>query len=259
MSSNIRIISRLDIKGPNLIKGINLEGLRKLGDPNLFAKDYYEQGIDELIYIDIVASLYERGSLLNIVRRTTQDIFIPITVGGGIRSVDDAREMLRAGADKVAVNTAAVKRPELIREISQKFGSQCMVLSIEAKQTAPGKWEVYFDNGREKSGMDVLEWAETACGLGAGEILLTSVDREGTGKGFDCELTSAVSSRVSIPVIASGGLGTVDDFVQVVQNGQADAVAIAGALHYKKLTVEDIRNEALRRDIHVRREVACLQ
>lgn len=259
MASNIRIISRLDIKGPNLIKGINFEGLRKLGDPNQFAKDYYEQGIDEIIYIDIVASLYERSSLLNIVRRTTQDVFIPITVGGGIRSVDDAREMLRAGADKVAINTAAVKRPELIKEISQKFGAQCMVLSIEAKRTAPGKWEVYYDNGREKSGIDVLEWVQRACDLGAGEILLTSVDMEGTGRGLDCELTSAVSRLVPIPVIASGGLGVVDDFVQVVQSGRADAVAIAAALHYKKLTVREIRNEALKRGIHVRREIPCQQ
>ncbi|GAB7027934.1 imidazole glycerol phosphate synthase subunit HisF [Geotalea toluenoxydans] len=257
MASNIRIISRLDIKGPNLIKGINLEGLRKLGDPNLFAKGYYEQGIDEIIYIDIVASLYERSSLLNIVRRTTQDVFIPITVGGGVRSVDDAREMLRAGADKVAVNTAAVKRPELIHEISQKFGAQCMVLSIEAKRTAPSKWEVYYDNGREKSGIDVLEWAQKGCELGAGEILLTSVDMEGTGRGFDCELTAAVSRNVPIPVIASGGLGTVDDFEQVVKAGQADAVAVAGALHYKKLTVGDIREGALQRGIHVRRDVLC--
>jgi cyclase len=257
MASNTRIISRLDIKGPNLIKGINFEGLRKLGDPNQFAKDYYEQGIDEIIYIDIVASLYERSSLLNIVRRTTQDVFIPITVGGGIRSVDDAREMLRAGADKVAVNTAAVKCPELIHDISQKFGAQCMVLSIEAKRTAPGKWEVYYDNGREKSGIDVLEWAARGCRLGAGEILLTSVDMEGTGRGFDCELTAAVSRLVPIPVIASGGLGTVDDFERVVKAGQADAVAIAGALHYKKLTVHDIRSEALLRGIHVRREFPC--
>ena len=257
MASNIRIISRLDIKGPNLIKGINLEGLRKLGDPNQFAKDYYEQGIDEIIYIDIVASLYERSSLLNIVRRTTKDVFIPITVGGGIRSVDDAREMLRAGADKVAVNTAAVKRPELIHEISQKFGAQCMVLSIEAKRTAPGKWEVYYDNGREKTGIDVLEWAKLGYERGAGEILLTSVDMEGTGRGFDCELTAAVSSNVPIPVIASGGLGTADDFEQVVKVGQADAVSIAGALHYKKLRVQDIRNEALKRGIHVRGVVPC--
>ncbi|CAG0969356.1 imidazole glycerol phosphate synthase subunit HisF [Geobacter sp.] len=257
MASNIRIISRLDIKGTNLIKGIHLEGLRKIGDPNVFAKEYYEQGIDEIIYIDVVASLYERSSFLNIVRRTTQDVFIPITVGGGVRSVDDAREILRAGADKVAVNTAAVKRPELIHEISQKFGAQCMVLSIEAKRTAPGKWEVYYDNGREKTGFDVLEWAQKGCELGAGEILLTSVDMEGTGRGFDCELTSSVSRVVSIPVIASGGLGTVDDFEQVVKAGQADAVAIAGALHYKKLTIQDVRIEALQRGIHVRRGAPC--
>jgi len=253
MPSSVRIISRLDIKGPNLIKGIHLEGLRKIGDPNLFAKEYYDQGIDEIIYMDIVASLYERGNLLNIVRRTTQDVFIPITVGGGIRSVDDAREILRAGADKIAVNTAAVKRPELITEISQKFGSQCMVLSIEAKRTAPGKWEVYYDNGREKTGIDVLEWAQNGCELGAGEILLTSIDKEGTAKGFDCELTSMVARHVPIPVIASGGMGTVEDFEQVIKEGYADAVAIAGALHYKKLAVEDIRREALRRGIQVRR------
>lgn len=259
MASNVRIISRLDIKGPNLIKGINLEGLRKLGDPNQFAKEYYEKGIDEIIYLDIVASLYERSSLLNIVRRTTQDVFIPITVGGGIRTVDDAREILRAGADKVAVNTAAVKRPDLIHEISQKFGAQCMVLSIEAKRTAPGKWEVYYDNGREKTGIDVLEWAQRGCELGAGEILLTSVDMEGTGRGFDCELTAAVSRIVNIPVIASGGLGTVDDLEKVVKVGHADAVAVAGALHYKKLDVPDIRRDALRRGIRVRCEAKCQQ
>ncbi len=257
MSSNIRIISRLDIKGSNLIKGIHLEGLRKLGDPNHFARDYYDQGIDELIYIDVVASLYERSSLLDIVRRTTQDVFVPITVGGGIRSVDDAREILRAGADKVAVNKAAVKCPELIKEISRKFGAQCMVLSIEAKRTSPGKWEVYFDNGREKTGIDVLEWAQRGCEFGAGEILLTSVDMEGTGRGYDCELTSIVSGSIPIPVIASGGMGTIDDFVQVVKTGRADAVAIAGVLHYKKLTVQEIRKEALCRGIQVRSEIPC--
>lgn len=252
MSSNIRIISRLDIKGTNLIKGIHLEGLRKLGDPNYFAKVYYEQGIDEIIYMDVVASLYERGSLINIVRKTTQDIFIPITVGGGIRSIEDAKEILRAGADKIAVNTAAVKYPKLITEISEKFGAQCMVLSIEAKRTSVGKWEVYYDNGREKSGRDVLEWAQQGYELGAGEILLTSVDMEGTGKGFDCELTSLVSRNVPIPVIACGGFGTVNDFDEVVRLGKADAVAIAGALHYNKFTVQDIRGEALRRGIRVR-------
>lgn len=250
--TNIRLIARLDIKGPHLIKGIQLEGLRKIGDPNLFAKEYYEQGIDEIIYMDIVASLYERSSLLNIVRRTTQDVFIPITVGGGIRTVDDAKNILMAGADKVAINTAAIKRPDLIRDVSRKFGSQCMVLSIEAKRVAPEKWEVYFDNGREKSGIDVFEWAQRGCDLGAGEILLTSVDREGTGKGFDCDLVSAVTQLVPIPVIASGGLGSAEHFNQVVKIGKADAVAVAGALHYKKLTVQEIRREALQSGIQVR-------
>jgi imidazole glycerol-phosphate synthase subunit HisF len=256
--SNIRLIARLDIKGSHLIKGIQLEGLRKIGDPNIFARDYYKQGIDEIIYMDIVASLYERNCLLDIIRRTTQDVFIPITVGGGIRSIDDAKKILRAGADKVAVNTAAVKRPELIKEISQKFGAQCMVLSIEAKRTTAGKWEVYCDNGREKTGFDVLQWAQRGCDLGAGEILLTSVDTEGTAKGFDCNLLSIVSRNVPIPVIASGGLGSVCDFVKVVKNGQADAVAVAGALHYKKLTVQDMRNKALQHGIPVRKAMTCL-
>jgi imidazole glycerol-phosphate synthase subunit HisF len=256
--NNIRLIARLDIKGPHLIKGIQLEGLRKIGDPNVFARDYYKQGIDEIIYMDIVASLYERNCLLDIIRRTTQDVFIPITVGGGIRSIDDARKILRAGADKVAVNTAAVKRPELVEEISQKFGTQCMVLSIEAKRITSGKWEAYCDNGREKTGIDVLEWAQRGCALGAGEILLTSVDMEGTTKGFDYDLVSTVSRNVPIPVIASGGLGSVYDFVKVVRNGHADAVAVAGALHYRKLTVQDIRNEALQHNIPVRKELTCV-
>lgn len=250
--STVRIIARLDVKGSNLIKGIHLEGLRKIGDPNAFAKRYYDQGIDEIIYMDIVASLYERGNLMNIVRRTTENVFIPITVGGGIRSVDDAREILRAGADKVAVNTAALKRPELVTEIAQKFGSQCMVLSIEAKRVAGGRWECYYDNGREKTGKDVLEWARQGCKLGAGEILLTSVDQEGTQKGFDCDLVRTVTDAVPIPVIASGGMGDVTDFGKAVREGRADAVAIASVLHYGKATVPDIRSYARNQDIPVR-------
>lgn len=251
---NTRLIARLDVKGPNLIKGIRLEGLRKIGDPNRFAKRYYDHGIDEIIYMDIVASLYERSNLLDIVRRTTLDVFIPITVGGGIRSVEDAQETLRAGADKVAVNTAALRRPELIREIANLFGSQCMVLSIEAKRARAGGWEAYCDNGREKTGYDVVEWAKKGQDLGAGEILLTSVDHEGTGKGFDCELIRTVSSVVSIPVIASGGLGTPGDLVRVVSEGRADAVAVAGALHYGKVTVLELREEAIRCGVHIRRK-----
>jgi cyclase len=250
---NIRLIARLDVKGSNLIKSIQLEGLRKLGNPNKFAKRYYDQGIDEIIYMDIVASLYERESIINIVRRTTQDVFIPITVGGGIRSIENVRDMLRAGADKISINTAAIKRPAIISEVSQRFGSQCMVLSIEAKKVAQGKWEAYYDNGREKTGVDVIEWAVKGYELGAGEILLTSVDREGTAKGFDVELVKAVTEAVPIPVIASGGMGNTDDFVKVVNQGCADSVAMAYVLHYNKLTVMDIRNEALAKNINVRR------
>jgi imidazole glycerol-phosphate synthase subunit HisF len=254
---NIRLIARLDIKGPNFVKGVHLEGLRKIGDPNLFAKQYYDKGIDEIIYMDIVASLYNRNSLQDIIQRTTQDVFIPITVGGGIRSIDDVREILRAGADKVAVNTAAIKRPELIREISQRFGSQCMVLSIEAIKVGDKKWEAYYDNGREKTGIDVVEWAKKGYDLGAGEILLTSIDKEGTSKGFDCELVKAVSSAVPIPVIASGGMGNIGHLKTVITEGMADAVAVADVLHYGKMSVGEIRQGAAEREINVRRHAVC--
>lgn len=255
--SNVRLIARLDIKGPYLIKGINLEGLRKIGDPNEFARRYYRQGADEIIYIDAVASLYERNSLLDIVEQASRDVFVPITVGGGIRSVDNVKEILRAGADKVAVNTAAIKRPELIGEIARKFGSQCMVLSIEAKQVAPGKWEAYYDNGREKTGMDVVAWAQEGCERGAGEILLTSVDMDGTERGFDCALVRAVSAVVPIPVIASGGMGAMNDLERVVTEGAADAVAMASVLHYGQTTIEAVRREAIARGISVRKIDTC--
>jgi cyclase len=238
---NIRLIARLDIKGPNLIKGIHLEGLRVMGSPNEHALRYYLQGIDELIYMDCVASLYGRNHLGDIVRAAAKDIFVPMTVGGGIRSVDDATEILRAGADKVAVNTAAVANPQLIAEIAQRFGSQCMVLSIEAKQVGPGRWEVYTDNGRERTGLDVVEWAKRGVAIGAGEILLTSVDREGTRKGFDVALVKALSAEVAVPVIASGGMGKPEDFLEVVREGGADAVAMADILHYKRAEIGAIR------------------
>jgi len=251
--SNIRLIARLDIKGSYLVKTIQLEGLRKIGEPNHYARKYYEQGIDEIIYMDIVASLYERNNLLDIVRRTTNDVFVPITVGGGIRTIEDVQEVLRAGADKVAVNTAAVKRPELISEISNRFGSQCMVLSIEAKKKTANQWEAYYDNGREPSGLDVVAWAQQGVERGAGEILLTSVDAEGTGKGFDLELVKAVTAKVTVPVIASGGMGSVADLDKVVKQAGADAVAMAYILHYEKMSLPDIREEAIKRDIRVRR------
>lgn len=251
--SRIRLIARLDIKGPNLIKGIHLEGLRVIGDPQEYARRYYEQGIDELVYMDVVASLYGRNSLHDIVRRTVHGVFVPLTVGGGLRSVDDVREILRAGADKVAINTAAVARPELISDVSCRFGSQAMVLSVEAKQVAAGKWEAYTDNGRERTGLDVINWVRRGVELGAGEILLTSVDREGTRKGFDLDLIRQVSRAVSVPVIASGGMGSTDDFVAAVREGFADAVAMADVLHYHRISLNDIREAALAAGLAVRK------
>lgn len=238
---NVRLIARLDIKGPNLIKGIHLEGLRVMGSPNEHALRYYMQGVDELIYMDCVASLYGRNHLGDIVSLAAKDIFVPMTVGGGIRSVDDATEILRAGADKVAVNTAAVANPQLISDIAQRFGSQCMVLSVEAKQVGPERWEVYTDNGRERTGLGVIDWVKRGVGMGAGEILLTSVDREGTRKGFDVALVKAVTAEVSVPVIASGGMSKPEDLIGVVCEGGADAVAMADILHYKRAVIGDIR------------------
>lgn len=231
MEQKVRIIARLDIKGEALIKGIQLEGLRVIGSPSEFAKKYYEQGADELIYIDAVASLYGRSKLSEIVRRTAHDIFIPLTVGGGIRSLDDVDELLRCGADKVAINTAAVKDPELITRISRKYGSQCIVLSIEAKRQAGGWWEVYTNSGREKTGIDVLQWALQGVDLGAGEILLTSIDQEGTKKGFDLDLTRLVAEAVNVPIIASGGYGK-DEHLNEVLRCNVSGVAFANCLHY---------------------------
>lgn len=249
---NVRLIARLDIKGPNLIKGIHLEGLRVIGSPAEHALSYYEQGIDELLYMDCVASLYGRNHLGDIVRSAAENIFVPMTVGGGIRSVDDATQILRAGADKVAVNTAAVANPQLITDIARRFGSQCMVLSIEAKQIGPGRWEVYTDNGRERTGLDVIDWVKRGVSMGAGEILLTSVDREGTRKGFDIDLVHAASAEVSVPIIASGGMGSSEDMVAVARDGGADAVAMADILHYKRAGVGDIRAHASAAGLGVR-------
>ena len=249
--SNVRLIARLDVKAPNLIKGVHLEGLRKIGDPNVFAKKYYEAGADEIVYMDAVASLYGRNSLFDIIERTTRDVFVPITVGGGIRTVDDVTQALRAGADKVAINTAAIRRPELLSEVARVFGSQCLVLSIEAKAVGP-RWEAYTDGGREHSGVDVVEWAERGVALGAGEILLTSIDKEGTRRGFDVALTRAVAAAAKVPVIASGGMGTIADLVVVVREGLADAVAMAEILHFNRMTLLEVRDSARRAGLPVR-------
>lgn len=252
---NVRLIARLDVKSPNVVKGIQLEGLRKVGDPNEYARRYYEQGIDEIFYADIVASLYERNSLLDIIERTTAEIFVPITVGGGLRSIDDVAAALRAGADKVSINTAAIRNPQLITDVARRFGSQCMVLSIQAKSNG-SYWEAYYDNGRERSGLDAVEWARKGEELGAGEIMLTSVDREGTAKGFDTALVKVVNDEVNIPVIASGGMGNCEHLSEVIETGGADAVAMAHVLHYQKLSIGDIRGHCLERKISVRRTEA---
>lgn len=248
----LRVVARLDVKGSNLIKGVHLEGLRVIGDPNEHAKKYYAAGADEIIYMDTVASLYGRNNLTDVVRRTVHDVFVPITVGGGIRSEDDALEILRSGADKVAINTAATSNPELLTQVAQRFGAQCLVLSIEAKQQNDGTWEAYCDNGRERTGLDVIEWAKRGTELGAGEILLTSIDREGTRKGFDLPLLKAVSEAVTVPVIASGGMGSMEHFAEAVHVGGADAIAMADIIHYERMSLSEIRNTAAEMNLNVR-------
>jgi len=232
---NVRIIPRLDIKGPNLVKGIHLEGLRVLGKPEYFARYYYENGADELIYMDAVASLYGRNSLLEIVERTARETFIPLCVGGGLRTVDDIRMVLRAGADKVSINTAAIRRPELIREASRSFGSSTIVIGIEAYRHSDGNYEPYINYGRDRTGLDAVEWAIRAVEVGAGEILLTSINQEGTGKGFDIELIRRIAEAVPVPVIAHGGAGKLSDIYEAIVDGRADAVSIASILHYQCL------------------------
>jgi cyclase len=240
----IRLIPRLDIKGENLIKGIHLEGLRIMGDPNEFAINYYQQGADELLLMDCVASLYGRNNLTDIISKAAKNIFIPITVGGGIRTVEDAIHLFRCGADKVAINTAAVSNPKLISEMAQRFGSQAVVLSVEAKKSSMNMWEVFTNNGREHTGRNVVDWIKEGVERGAGEVLLTSIDREGTRKGLDLELASAVTSGISVPVILSGGLGVVEHIRGGLNLDGIDAVAIADALHYKRLTIGQVRSYA---------------
>lgn len=237
----IRLIARLDIKNSNLIKSIHLEGLRIVGNPNIYAKKYYEDGVDELIFMDCVATLYGRNNLSNIIKEATKDVFIPITVGGGIRTMEDVKEILNCGADKIAVNTAAVKNPNFISEIASSIGSQSLVLSIEAKKKKEDEWEVYTSNGRDPTGLNVLDWIKKATKLGVGEILLTSVDKEGTRKGFDIELMSTVSKITDIPIIASGGLGEIKHLEDVINFGNVDAAAIADAIHYKRIKVKELK------------------
>lgn len=251
--SKIRVIARLDIKNDHVIKGIHLEGLRKVGKPNEMAKKYYDQGVDEIIFMDAVAAYYDRNSLSEIISKACEDVFVPITVGGGIRRLEDIQIALNAGADKTAINTRAVQNPNFIKEASEVYGSQCIVSSIDAKKIGENRWEVYVDNGRESTGIDVLEWAQKVENLGAGEIMLTSIDKEGTKKGFDIELNKMVSQLVTIPVISSGGAGQNRDVSEVILNSDINAVSIASMFHYNIESVETLKvhlNEDKR--IHIR-------
>lgn len=232
MSLALRIIPRLDIKGPNLVKGMHLEGLRVLGKPEQFARYYYDQGADELIYQDVVASLYGRNSLHDIISKTAKEVFIPLTVGGGLRTIDDISEVLRAGADKVSINTAAHKKPDLIAKASKIFGKSTIVVAIEAIRQPDGAYQAFTDNGRNRTGRDVVSWAMEVEQLGAGEILLTSVDKEGSGVGLDKDLIQKVSSAINIPLVVHGGTGQPEHILGVEKESKISGVAIASLLHY---------------------------
>lgn len=230
--TNKRVIARLDIKGPNLVKGVHLEGFRVLGKPEDFARYYYQNGADELFYQDVVASLYDRNSLQDLISQTAKKSFIPLTVGGGIRTLDDISKVLRAGADKVCINTAATRNKDFIREAANKFGSSTIVVAIEAIQQEDGRYFAFIDNGREETGLEIVSWAKEIQELGAGEIVITSVDNEGTGKGFNVCCTEMVAQNVDIPVIAHGGAGKLSHCTEIILNGHADAIAIASMIHY---------------------------
>ncbi len=247
-----RIIPCLDVTAGRVVKGVHFVNLRDAGDPVELADRYNQQGADELVFLDITASSDGRDIMADVVARTARKVFIPLTVGGGIRSVADARRILMAGADKVSVNTAAIRRPELLTELSLEFGSQAVVLAIDAKRRAPGAWTVYTRGGRDDEGLDAVQWAARGESLGAGEILLTSMDTDGVQTGFDCELTRAVSRATRIPVIASGGAGKPEDFERVLTEGEADAALAASIFHYGTYTVDDLKRYLSERGIPVR-------
>ncbi|WP_300444466.1 imidazole glycerol phosphate synthase subunit HisF [Zoogloea sp.] len=247
-----RIIPCLDVSAGRVVKGVNFVELRDAGDPVEVARRYDEQGADEITFLDITASSDDRNIILHVVEQVAEQVFIPLTVGGGVRTVDDVRRLLNAGADKVSMNTAAVNNPQLVAEAAGKVGSQCIVVAIDAKQVAPGKWEVFTHGGRNRTGLDVVEWAQRIAALGAGEILLTSMDRDGTKNGFDLGLTRAVSDAVSIPVIASGGVGSLEHLADGVTLGRADAVLAASIFHFGDHTVRDAKELMRARGIEVR-------
>ena len=246
-----RIIPCLDVKGGRVVKGTNFVGLRDAGDPVELAATYDLEGADELVFLDITASVEERKAMLDVINKTAGEVFMPLTVGGGISTVDDIRNALRAGADKTSVNSAAVKNPQLIAEGAKLFGSQCIVLAIDARRCGENKWEVYVHGGRTPTGIDAVEWAKQGVALGAGEILLTSMDADGTKNGYDIPLTKAVSEAVNVPVIASGGAGKLEDFYEVLAEGGADAVLAASVFHYKTFNIQQVKEYLRDRGIEV--------
>ncbi len=247
-----RIIPCLDVNNNRVVKGINFVNLKDAGDPVEVAKAYDAAGADELVFLDITASSDARKTVVDMVRKVAEQVFIPFTVGGGIRTVEDFREILREGADKVAVNSAAINRPELIAEAADKFGSQCVVVAIDAKRCSDGGWTIYKNGGRLDTGMDAVEWAVRVNQLGAGEILLTSMDCDGTKEGYDIELTRTIAEHVSIPVIASGGAGTLEHFYKALTEGKADAALAASLFHYKELEIEDVKKYLRDKGVSVR-------
>jgi cyclase len=249
-----RIIPCLDVTGGRVVKGVNFVNLIDAGDPVEAAIEYDRQGADEIVFLDITASSDDRDTMVDVVRRTAEKVFIPVTVGGGIRTVEDMRRMLNSGADKVSVNTAAILNPDLIRAGAERFGSQCIVLAIDARKVPgkQGKWQVFTHGGRKGTELDAVEWAKYGVSLGAGEILLTSMDADGTKDGYDCELTRAVSEGVSVPVIASGGAGTLEHLVEVLEKGKADAVLAASIFHFGIFTVPQTKDFLRKHNIPVR-------
>lgn len=247
-----RIIPCLDVRDGKVVKGINFVGIKEVGDPVECAAEYDRQGADEIVFLDITASNEGRGTMLDVVRRTAQKVFVPLTVGGGIRTIDDFRDTLRAGADKVSVNSAAVKNPQLIKEAADIFGCQCVVVAIDAKKCDDGHYTVVINGGRIDMGIDAVEWAKKAEELGAGEILLTSMDTDGVKGGFDLDMLNSVCSVVKIPVIASGGCGKLEHFTEVFEKTNASAALAASLFHYKELTVGQVKRELARHDIPVR-------
>ena len=247
-----RIIPCLDVKAGRVVKGTNFVGLQDAGDPVELAHIYDEEAADELVFLDITASVEQRKAMLDVINRTAGEVFMPLTVGGGISTVIDIRNALNAGADKTSLNTAAVKNPELISEGARLFGSQCIVLAVDAKRIAENKWEVYVNGGRTPTGLDVLEWVKRAVSLGAGELLLTSMDCDGTKNGYDIPLTRAVSEAVQVPVIASGGAGELEHFYDVLTAGKADAVLAASVFHYKKFSIRQVKEYLRSRGVEVR-------